>query len=98
MILVILPIQKRKFLRLVKLTGLRQITLKLESSTQPGNGRIPKDLNTVWFLTTYSGQKAIARWVDHYNLERYHDPSDNITPADVYEGVDTSVKEPKLPA
>lgn len=30
-------------------------------------------------------EKALAKWVDHYNHERYHESLGYITPADVYE-------------
>jgi len=31
-------------------------------------------------------EKANAEWVENSNHERYHEPLDNVTPADVYEG------------
>ena len=35
---------------------------------------------------------AIARFVDYYNRERYHESLDNMTPADVYYGRAEEVK------
>ena len=32
-------------------------------------------------------ENAITEWVAHYNHERYHESLDNVTPADVYNGI-----------
>ena len=35
-------------------------------------------------------EKALAKWINHYNHEQYHESLDNVTPADVYEGRETT--------
>src|SRR5262245_15901916 len=49
--------------------------LSLKSKILLENYYLPGDL-----------QRAIAAFVDHYNLRRYHESLDNLTPADVYFG------------
>ena len=36
-------------------------------------------------------ESAVARFVDYYNHERYHESPNNLTPADVYYGRGTKV-------
>ena len=36
-------------------------------------------------------ERAVVDFVEHYNHRRYHEPLDNLTPADVYSGRGTRI-------
>ena len=58
--------------------------------TQGKIDRYPRSMKNVVKLEQYYSpwelERAIARFVDHYNHRRLHETLHNVTPADIYEG------------
>jgi len=44
------------------------------------------EINLLKYYSPWELEREIARFIEYYNNERYHESLDNVTPADVYHG------------